>query len=891
MKHPSFKPTLEKVWTSPVSGPPQLKLATKLNMLSAELKHLNFKEFCGLEDRAKVARAELDEAQIMLDDDPLNPALVRRTIDARDIANKLNQLEFDYLTEKTRCKHLTLSDKNTKYFYSLVKGSRTRNSVQFLKQEDGTTTFDQAQIVGAFTNFYEDLLGTFEPVRHPDLNIWNLGPKLTASQREDMLGTVSIEEIKATLFGIDSDKAPGPDGFTAAFFKENWVILENDFTDAIMEFFTKGLLLRKLNHTILTLIPKKAHEPGVRDYRPIALTNVIYKCITKIITNRIGPCLQHIISPAQAAFIKGRSIMDNIFLAQELVRQYGRTQQISPRAMMKIDLQKAFDSVSWSFLHHALIGLNFHPHIIYWIMTCVTCPTFTIALNGGTHGFIHGKRGLRQGDPMSPTLFIICMEYFSRLLAARTQDPSSDFRYHPKCIGNNLTHLIFADDLLLFGHGDPNSMGILAKALEDFGSISGLRVSKPKSQVFLCGVANYPKQQILDAIGFVESKLPTNYLGLPLASVKLEAVHFNPLYEAIDGYIKKWANKNLSMAGRIELIKSVLEGINCYWLQAFPLPATVIDRIESTVRNFMWGSKSCPVSFNQVCKPKDEGGLGLRNLSDWNKALLTRNLWDIHSRKDSLWIKWIHSEYLLGRDIWEIAEHHKDSPTIKNILRIRDKLLLDCDGDPNRAKTLITSWYEGKGTADAYQHLRSKGEKHYWHKAIWKDYIPPKFSIALWLAIQGKLKTVDRLKFLNICRTCVLCNSAPESHSHLFFDCGASRAVWSKIKDWLRLQPALTTITSALSYFKRTRAGSTIMQKAKMIALASTVKYLWYARNKMIFEDRPFIPAKIVKDIQKSVYTMLYSKYLPEMVLSHMQLGTNELDDLRRQIHARQATL
>ncbi|KAL0294491.1 UNVERIFIED_CONTAM: hypothetical protein Scaly_3120400 [Sesamum calycinum] len=153
------------------------------------------------------------------------------------------------------------------------------------------------------------------------------------------------------------------------------------------------------------------HWSTVGNYRPTSCYNVIYKAITKIITNRLAPALEHLTDRCQAAFVRGRSIT-NIFLAQEMVRQYTR-KRISPRCTINVDLRKTFDSVSWTFLSQVLHGYGFPPLFIAWTMECVSVSSFSVALNDSLHGFFAGKKELRQGDPMSPALFLLCMKYFS----------------------------------------------------------------------------------------------------------------------------------------------------------------------------------------------------------------------------------------------------------------------------------------------------------------------------------------------------------------------------------------------------------------------------------------------------------------------------------------------
>ncbi|CAH9051431.1 unnamed protein product [Cuscuta europaea] len=188
----------------------------------------------------------------------------------------------------------------------------------------------------------------------------------------------------------------GLDGFSSAFFKENWSIVGDDVIEAVRGFFESGRLVEQINHTLIALIPKTSHSPTASDFRPIACTNVLYKVITKVIANRMIPCLPGLIDHAQGAFVDVRLMMDNIFLAQELVKGYTR-KHCSPRCMIKVDLRKAYGTISLDFLKSVLLNIGFPLQFVKWIMECVATASFSISINGTLHGFFRGKRGLRQG--------------------------------------------------------------------------------------------------------------------------------------------------------------------------------------------------------------------------------------------------------------------------------------------------------------------------------------------------------------------------------------------------------------------------------------------------------------------------------------------------------------
>ena len=597
-------------------------------------------------------------------------------------------------------------------------------------------------------------------------------------------------------------------------------------------------------------------------FRPISCCNTVYKVISKIMTERLALCLGDIIDQAQGAFVKGRLMSDNIFLVQELLKRYNVTRE-TRRCFLNIDLAKAYDSVSWEFVEFALVHLGMPRQFIDWILECISTPSYSIKVNGGLHGFFKGKRGLRQGDPISPLIFVICMEMFTRLIKVRTA--REGFHFHQHCEALQISHLLFADDVVFFCRGDLSSIGIIMDCLHEFHAMSGLAVSEQKSSIFLASVPESERGALIERTGFKMGTFPFRYLGIPMCPHGLRAIDYKPLVDKLRGYLSAWSKKALSFAGRLEMISSVLQGVEGFWLSILPVPRVVRDQVVAVCRNYLW---RCPrVKWDVVCTPKAEGGLGLRNLDIWGKCFLLKHFWHIISMRDCLWVRWVHHRYLSVGEALSWVPHRRDSPFVKALLHARDELVLEEDFDGDVEDLLLEWCREGKfSVAAAYDAIREKRPIVRWAKEIWAHDNTPRHVFILWLAQRGRLPTYDRLWFLDVEHSCRLCGADLETHDHLFFECSYVAAVWSEVRARFLIPSRIGSIGECLAWLECSARGKECLDKARVFALSSTTYYVWHARNSMAFEDNRIPEEALAKIIITHVFRLLHHLFDPSIV-------------------------
>ena len=329
------------------------------------------------------------------------------------------------------------------------------------------------------------------------------------------------------------------------------------------------------------------------------------------------------------------------------------------------------------------------------ISECLTTASFSVCVNGASGGFFKSTKGIRQGDPLSPYLFVLAMESLSRLLAARYE--SGLIGYHPKTEQLKISHLMFADDVMLFFDGSGNSLHGISECLDDFASWSGLQMNMSKTELFTSGL-DQRETATMASYGFTSGTLPIWYLGLPLMARKLKISEYSPLINKITGSMRAWSVKLLSFAGRLQLLRTVIFGTVNFWTSAFMLPKGCIKAIESLCSKFLWSGNLdktgiAKIDWVTVCLPKEEGGLGFRNLLVWNQVQCLKFIWILLSSDTSLWADWHRSIHLSTRSFWTLSPAQSDSWVWKRLLKLRPLAAQFCFSVLGNGKK-TSFWYD-----------------------------------------------------------------------------------------------------------------------------------------------------------------------------------------------------
>ncbi|PKU66661.1 Putative ribonuclease H protein [Dendrobium catenatum] len=886
---------------------PMASFFHSLQKLKRSFKSRNWASSSYLSNALLDAKSKQQHCLNELQSSPLDLELNQNLKNINEELASLQANWTSWVAQRAKISWLSKGEDDLGFLFAHIRSRNNKNSIKEITTSEGHFT-KFSDISSAIINHFEGLFNSPHPTPQLPLNIphGNLVPNHFFSM---LVAPLTLDEVKKAVFDGNENTAPGPDGFTYAFYRKSWHLLGLQVYNAVKNFLECGTLPRGVKASAITLIPKCSHASNINDFRPISLCNVLYKIVAKVIANRLKVVLPYIIHENQSGFIANRCSTDNIILAAELLRDFKGSKK---KFCAKLDVKKAFDTVSREFIIARLLQKGFPETFVSWIKGCISDIYFSICLNGSLESFFKSSSGLRQGCPLSPLLFCIAMDGLSNIL----NDPTASPNFKGiSCKNFCINHLLYADDLLVMGESTRSNVIQLNRCLHLFASLSGLQINSSKSAIIFSN--NDPENQwICEELGIQNVNLHLTYLGIPISPKRLKASHFQPLLSRISALLAGWKNKFLSFAGRVQFIKFTITNSIAYWIRGSIIPKGCCAAINKLCSKFLFHNnlvdrKLHLISWSQVNIPKLVGGLGIPSLnalyfgvycsiigrfynnpnllscwyqakynSPWknpppnaskfwhqvvNTAIKIKELLSFHVSKQSkfsfLWDPWLSGQ-LIG-DTFHL-------PVLEDTL-VKDFIFNDTwlipSSIPSSIKESIemVAIRENNGVfwngspnwvfKNFVEFFYSDIPKVDWYNSIWHKNHALKYACFTWMARIGKLKTADNLQFrgIHVSLSCSLCLNHLENHSHLFFNCDFSFYILKSILPEFSSFLLRPNLPQALDFIENSENLNRNDKDFCLLALSCITYHIWRERNTRRFTLSRINVATVICNISLAV--------------------------------------
>ena len=858
IKCEGFLDAVKSSWDSEgAPADPLKKLDFKLRRLARALKRWSQKFVGNIRDQILMANEVILRLEVAQESRQLGVAelgLLRRL---KQRLLGLASLERTIARQRARVQGLRDGDATTQFFR--IHSSKRRSKTHIVCLRDGdNTAVEQEEKEDLATSFFASLLG--QPFnREHDIELSEMG--LTPQDLSGLEAQFTEEEIWAAIKAMPSNKSPGPDGFPWEFYRACWQVIKADIVEGIRSIFLgRDQSFMGLNRALITLVPKKEGAVEMRDFRPISLVHSFAKLLVKLLALRLAPRMPDLVSCNQSAFIRGRCIQDNFLLVQQSAVTLHRKRV--PSLLLKLDIARAFDSVAWPFLLSVLRQRGFGPRWIRWISLLLRTASTQVLINGSAGvRFWHG-RGLRQGDPLSPLLFVIVMDVLGAMFKeAERRAVLTDLAV------DGLRHRVslYADDVVIFARPEERELGAVRAILRCFGDASGLFVNFAKSTVMPIRCGEDLITNVAPTLGCPVKDLPCTYLGLPLSLRKLTRGDLQTVLDKLANKLSFWKARLLSKDGRVVYVQVVMTSMVIYQLMALDLEPWFFKAVDKLRIGFLWVGReeaqggNCLVAWSSVCTPRSIGGLGLHNLRWLNASLRARWIWLQKTDADRSWAGLQFkvqpestamfnasinitvadgARVLFWADPWICGQTAAMiAPAVLSLVRPgirRKRLVIEGIADNAWARDI-----SGELTIDAvvqYLHLwdavravqrRGIQDQFEWRwtasgkfsartayraffegstimpdaPQVWHSFAPLKVKLHAWLALRDRCWTADRrLRRGLVSHTlCPLCSLEDETMEHLTVRCSFAGAIWAGLNTKLGVALPLPDAHSSLA--------------------------------------------------------------------------------------------
>ena len=498
----------------------------------------------------------------------------------------------------------------TKYFLNLKSKPNEYSKVTTIRDESGNTFTDNKGIIKNFTDFYKDLF-TQVPVcsETQEELITKIKHTLSDDQKSESDRAFTKNDFKHALSKLPNGKSPGKDGLPSEFYKTFWNLLGDDFFQVMNFAFSKGMLPNSLREAIIKCLPKKGDISLVKNWRPISLLNADYKILAKALSIRVFQLLPHVISEEQTCSVKGRKITHNLLILRDFVK-YADENQLEA-CLISLDQMKAFDRVNWDFLFKVLHKMNFGNELIKWIQLLYNRIYAHIKVNGFLSAKFILEQGVRQGCPLSPMLYVIIAEVLNQCIDSNPSIKGVEVN------GFEIKLSQYADDTSCLLTGD-DSIHALFETLQIYERATGAKINLSKTQALWLG-SNVGRSDA--PLGLEWSNDCITVLGLPFGNMRVNLSLWQSKQSSIRKSLIPWKLCNLSLKGKVIVIKQIMLPKITYAANIYPPCNNVLMELKKILEDFLWSGKRPKVPTQILYRPICFGGLSLTNLVLYTKSL------------------------------------------------------------------------------------------------------------------------------------------------------------------------------------------------------------------------------------------------------------------------------
>ena len=763
---------------------------------------------------------------------------------------------------RSRARWLEEGEVPSRYFFKLGRERFERNFVSSIYDSNGIEVSDRAALINAHEGFYANLFSREEIDLVTQQELFSgLSLHLSQAEHDSCEGLLLLPEISAALRSMCRNKSPGPDGLSVEFYCKFWDLIGPILLDVFNTCYADSNLCDSMKTSNTRLVFKKGDRKNLKNWRPISLLNVDYKICSKALSLRLSLVLESIVTPDQTCSVPGRSISSNLVMLRDMLDYIDRTNE--PGILVSLDQEKAFDRVDRTFLMNLLQHFGFGLSFCKWISTLYHEANMQIMVNGWLSRKIDLQRGVRQGDSLSPMLYILCVE----VLAAKIRNtPEIEGFLLPGARGKCFTVGQYADDTTSFLR-NLRSLRAMLDAVSLYERGSGAKLNRSKSEAMWVGAFRSRDDQPLGLTWVNKMKILGVFFG-----VDVQRDNWEPKLSKLDKLLSRWKSRSLSMVGKSLIINVLGVSKLLYLARVLITPKWVLERYNSLVWNYLWGSKIEPVARKTLHCPIDRGGLGIVDFEVKGRAL--RLVSTLSILTDSSSNCFYLAKYFCGARLarlnprWaglrDISSPSASSPTsfYTGSLGVLEKLV-------HLPASFVFS------SKNIYRELLKELTSppilpRYWspflrpsldmaeHWSLVRDSLTENFKNDLvWLITLKAVKVRESLRCWGYISSAV-CAVCPrrETIDHCFLNCARAKAVWAFFVPVISklLSPPASFVPNCVSVFFFRFPACASAQRPIIIFLIKSILYgIWKFRNKATFHNGTESPRAIVKYIIQDI--------------------------------------